>query len=224
MFLEANEKLRKYEQRLDTFEQETWFGPETPQQRPEREAIAEIEGGAYERVAQQNTDEAWVLNKVYVEALDEALVDAHRAALKLPFFLQQRMHEIVSEVRVQYRTWIVLTWVSSVRVGNRRLLLGFVYRGIVQPLRSLIQGSRRVAVERDFDHRIHLDTQDEVAELAEAMNAMTDQFQRSATTWRNRSASATSRSGRAPKRWCAARKWPVWDCWPPGSRTKSTIL
>jgi two-component system, NtrC family, sensor kinase len=58
------------------------------------------------------------------------------------------------------------------------VLLGFVYRGIFRPLRSLIQGSRRVAVERDFNHRIRLDTQDEVAELAEAMNAMTDQFQR----------------------------------------------
>jgi two-component system, NtrC family, sensor kinase len=177
LFLEANEKLRKYKLKLDEFEEQTWFGPETPQERPEREAIAEIEA-ALERVAQQNTDEAWVMNKVYVEALDEALSDAHRAVLKLPLFLQQRMHEIVSEVRGQYRTWIVLTWVSSVwALAIVGLLLGFVYRGIVQPLRSLLQGSRRVAVERDFDHRIHLDTQDEVAELAEAMNAMTDQFQ-----------------------------------------------
>jgi signal transduction histidine kinase len=178
MFLQANEKLRKYQRKLDEFEDQTWFGSATPLEQPEREAIGEIEA-ALERVAQQNTDEAWVLNKVYVEALDDALSDAHRAALKLPFFLQQRMHEIVSEVRLKYRTWIVLTWISSLLaltiVG---LLLGFVYRGIVRPLRSLLQGSRRVAVERDFDHRIHLDTQDEIAELAEAMNAMTDQFQR----------------------------------------------
>ncbi|MCL4201038.1 MAG: HAMP domain-containing protein [Pirellulaceae bacterium] len=178
IFLQANEKLRKYQRKLDEFEDHTWFGAETPLEQPEREAIGEIEA-ALERVAQQNTDEAWVLNKVYVEALDDALSDAHRAALKLPFFLQQRMHEIVSEVRLKYRTWIVLTWISSLlALAIVGLLLGIVYRGIVRPLRSLLQGSRRVAVDRDFDHRIHLDTQDEIAELAEAMNAMTDQFQR----------------------------------------------
>jgi signal transduction histidine kinase len=177
IFLDASDKLLKYEQRLDTFEQSTWYGSEPALQRAERQAIAEIET-ALQRVAQLNTDDAWVLNRVYVEALDEALSDAHGSALKLPFFLQQRMHEIVNEVKVQYRTWIVLTWISStlslVIVG---VLLGFVYRGIFKPLRSLIHGSRRVAVERDFDHRIRLDTQDEVAELADAMNAMTDQFQ-----------------------------------------------
>ncbi len=54
----------------------------------------------------------------------------------------------------------------------------FIYRAIFRPLQMLIQGSRRVAVERDFNYRIHLDTKDEVAELADAMNDMTDRFQR----------------------------------------------
>jgi hypothetical protein len=39
-------------------------------------------------------------------------------------FLQQRMHEIVSEVRGQYRTWIVLTWISSTRPGDGRGAVG----------------------------------------------------------------------------------------------------
>ena len=178
IFLDANDKLQKYQERLDTFERDACVGWEMPLQEPERQALAEIRI-ALHRVDQLNSDEAWVMNRVYVEALDEALVDAHTAAMKLPFYLQQRMHEIVSEVRGQYRTWIALTWVSSfASLVIFAALLIFIYRSIFRPLRSLVHGSRRVAVARDFDHRIHLDTQDEIAELADAMNAMTDQFQR----------------------------------------------
>ncbi|TVS11054.1 MAG: HAMP domain-containing protein [Planctomycetaceae bacterium] len=178
IFLDANDKLQKYQERLDAFERDACVGWEMPLQEPERQALAEIRI-ALHRVAQLNSDEAWVMNRVYVEALDEALVDAHTAAMKLPFYLQQRMHEIVSEVRGQYRTWIALTWVSSfASLVIFGVLLIFIYRSIFRPLRSLVHGSRRVAVARDFDHRIHLDTQDEIAELADAMNAMTDQFQR----------------------------------------------
>ncbi len=178
IFLDVNDKLLKYQKRLDAFERDGCPGWEMPLQEPERQALAEIRA-ALEWVAQLNSDEAWVMNRVFVEGLDEALVDAHTAAMKLPFYLQQRMHEIVSEVRGQYRTWIVLTWVSSfASLVIFIALLVFIYRSIFRPLRSLIHGSRRVAVARDFDHRIRLDTQDEVAELAEAMNAMTDQFQR----------------------------------------------
>ena len=43
-------------------------------------------------------------------------------------------------------------------------------------MRTLIAGSRHV-VAGDFTHRIHLATHDEVAELATAMNAMTERFQ-----------------------------------------------
>jgi signal transduction histidine kinase len=46
----------------------------------------------------------------------------------------------------------------------------------LQPLGILIRGSRRVAGGQ-FDYRIHLDTQDEMSELAEALNDMTARFQ-----------------------------------------------
>ena len=50
------------------------------------------------------------------------------------------------------------------------------YRRIFSPLRELHHGARRVA-NQDFDHRVRLDTRDEIGELAEAFNLMTDRFQ-----------------------------------------------
>jgi signal transduction histidine kinase len=50
------------------------------------------------------------------------------------------------------------------------------YRWVFRPLRLLGHGSRRVAAG-DFNYRIHLDTRDEMAELAEALNDMTERFQ-----------------------------------------------
>lgn len=48
---------------------------------------------------------------------------------------------------------------------------------IAKPFRTLIDGSRLVA-GGEFDHRIDLGTEDELNELAQAMNRMTDRFQR----------------------------------------------
>ena len=50
------------------------------------------------------------------------------------------------------------------------------YRWIFLPLRTLIAGSRRVAAG-EFGYRIRLDTHDEMAELAKALNDMTARFQ-----------------------------------------------
>lgn len=55
------------------------------------------------------------------------------------------------------------------------LSFGFVHRGVVQPFKILLDGSRRIA-RGDFEHRIYLQSQDELAELADAQNKMTDRF------------------------------------------------
>ena len=52
---------------------------------------------------------------------------------------------------------------------------GFI-RWFAQPLQTLVEGSRRVALGK-FDHRITLQTSDEMGELAVAMNNMTARFQ-----------------------------------------------
>jgi signal transduction histidine kinase len=56
------------------------------------------------------------------------------------------------------------------------VLLRLFYSWVMNPLQVLIDGSRRIAKSDDFSHRIKLATQDEMAELAESMNAMTARF------------------------------------------------
>jgi len=101
----------------------------------------------------------------------------HRLSGELPSHLQKRMHQFAGDVRGEYRALIVLTWVTSILAAVMLvLLLQFFYRSVFLPLRVLVEGSRRVA-GGEFAHRIKLNTNDEVAELGEAMNAMTTRFQ-----------------------------------------------
>ena len=60
------------------------------------------------------------------------------------------------EVRGQYRTWIILTWITSILTGVALcMLVRLFYVWVFQPMRILIDGSRRVA-GGDFGHRIQL--------------------------------------------------------------------
>jgi signal transduction histidine kinase len=49
------------------------------------------------------------------------------------------------------------------------------YKWFADPLHTLVTGSRKVAAG-NFEHRIELNTRDEIGELAVAMNAMTSRF------------------------------------------------
>ena len=97
-------------------------------------------------------------------------------AVELPTFLQARLHDLSHEVRDGYRTLIITTIVSSLAAALVLAALGVLtYRWVFRPLRHLGQASRRVAAG-DFSFRIHLDTRDEMAELADALNDMTKRF------------------------------------------------
>jgi two-component system NtrC family sensor kinase len=95
---------------------------------------------------------------------------------ELPTFLQERFHDLAHEVRGRYRTLIVATWAAGSAAGLMLAAIGVLtYRWVFRPLRLLGHGSRRVAAG-DFDYRIRLDTHDEMAELAAALNDMTERF------------------------------------------------
>ncbi|MEX0671046.1 MAG: ATP-binding protein [Pirellulales bacterium] len=96
---------------------------------------------------------------------------------ELPSFLQQRLHDLSSEVRTRYRSLIVTTWTAALAAAALLAAIGVLtYRWVFRPLRLLGHGSRRVAAG-DFAYRIQLDTHDEMAELADAFNDMTERFQ-----------------------------------------------
>lgn len=142
----------------------------------EREAVRKIDS-RLARITELNHDEDWMLDQINVEQLHEELEQLHLLTGELPTYLQQRMESLAHDVRGKYRTWIVLTWVTSAAsLLMLILLLKLSYLWVFRPLRVLIKGSRIVAGGA-FNYRIQLQTHDEMSELAEAMNAMTARFQ-----------------------------------------------
>jgi two-component system, NtrC family, sensor kinase len=107
-------------------------------------------------------------------AAELELLQHHTA--QLPGYLHQRLGDLRNEVRGTYRTLIVLEWVAAVSaVVMLALLVKLFYGWVFRPLRVLIKGSRRVAAG-EFQYRIQLHTNDEMSELAAAMNGMTERF------------------------------------------------
>lgn len=83
---------------------------------------------------------------------------------------------ILNQARREYRShfWLVCgtsTIACVLFVG----LMSYGYSGIFSPINKLHQGASRVALG-DFDYRVELTTRDEMAELADSFNKMTDRF------------------------------------------------
>ncbi len=93
-----------------------------------------------------------------------------KLAHKLPTFFGDRMASFKEEVRSRYRTWIVLSW-SSASLALFLLigLIAYARIAVIKPFKVLLAGSRRVA-SGDFAFRIHMDSRDELSELADAIN------------------------------------------------------
>ncbi len=142
----------------------------------ERETVRKIEA-ALLRVHQANRDEDWILDDLKVGQLDSELEHLQTLAAELPSHLHAKLGGFADEVRGQYRTLIVGTWITSILAALAlALFIKLFYQWIFRPLRVLIDGSREVA-GGNFDYRIRLDTDDEMSELADAMNDMTARFQ-----------------------------------------------
>ncbi|MCA9197374.1 MAG: HAMP domain-containing histidine kinase [Planctomycetales bacterium] len=123
-------------------------------------------------------DDSWSFqDKPFRDSLAAEVGKLNTLSAKLPSFLQARMFDFQGDVRGQYRTWILLAWVTSVSAAILLLVMvRLLYGWIFEPLETIIAGSRIVAGGR-FGHRITLKSQDEMAELATAMNNMTQRFQ-----------------------------------------------
>ncbi len=130
-----------------------------------------------QRVDRASQKAGWIGDTRGVAAVDSDLDLLQSLVAGLPAQLQQGITDFPSEVRDRYQQRITLAWITS--AATIVLLVLFVwhfYRSIFRPLRLLIKGSRKVAAGH-FDYRIRLTTNDEMAELATAMNDMTARFQ-----------------------------------------------
>jgi len=83
---------------------------------------------------------------------------------------------ILNQARREYHShfWLVCgtsTIACVLFIG----LMSYGYSGIFSPINKLHQGASRVA-HGDFDYRVELTTRDEMAELADSFNKMTDRF------------------------------------------------
>jgi signal transduction histidine kinase len=142
----------------------------------ERETVRKIEK-SLDRILAASLDGQWLTNDAQLDVLNVELDKLQSLTWELPSYLHQRIHDFADEVRTQYRALILLTGVTTFSAA---LLLGLLirlfYAWVFRPLRVLVTGSRHVA-SGEFGYRIKLDTQDEMAELADAMNDMTARFE-----------------------------------------------
>jgi two-component system NtrC family sensor kinase len=142
----------------------------------ERETAAAIQA-ALLRVHRADNEQDWTLDQSKVERLDDELEHLQALTAELPSHLHTKLGGFADEVRGQYRTLIVGTWVTIVAAMLMfALFVRLSWQWILVPLRVLIHGSRKVA-SGQFNHRIHLKTDDEMSELAAALNDMTTRFQ-----------------------------------------------
>ncbi|MHB8902544.1 MAG: HAMP domain-containing protein, partial [Thermoguttaceae bacterium] len=142
----------------------------------ELETVSKIET-ALEHVVLARGEGDWTVDGVQIDLLNEKLAELQELVDKLPTYLYDRFAGFADSERSQYRTMLVLTWIAAwLAAMIFALVVNLLYRWIFRPLRILIEGSRCVAAG-DFDYRIHLCGEDEISELAEAMNDMTQRFQ-----------------------------------------------
>jgi signal transduction histidine kinase len=170
--IDVSDTLESYRKQLD--------GESRPDERmadirKERATVEAIESKLAEiRKAEREDD--WMLEdaggrmELKLDRLQE-LTDA------LPSNLHEKLKNYNFEVQGKSRGLINCVWLFTILAAVLfAIFIHVFYTWIFRPLKTLVAGSRRVA-EGDFDYRIRLSTNDEIAELAEAMNDMTARFQ-----------------------------------------------
>jgi signal transduction histidine kinase len=169
----AEDTLTKYSRQLEhPWASDLWMADN----RREWATVRKIQA-ALQRVHEANSEEDWMLDDMKISRLDAELEELQTLSAELPSHLHTKLHGFAKGVRGQYRMLIIGTWIT---IGSAALVFALFirvfWRWILHPLRILIRGSRRVAAG-EFSYRIHLNTDDEMSELADAMNAMTSRFQ-----------------------------------------------
>jgi signal transduction histidine kinase len=169
--------LKKYRKQLETNRLRTSVA--IGDDRQERETLAKIDD-VLVRIKQYDDGEQgvdWLLEDgLKVSKLRADVEELRALAAELPSHLHDRLHELANDVRTQYRVAISLAWATAILATMLLVAAVQLFRKwIAHPLTTLVEGSREVAAGK-FDHHIHLESDDEMRELAEAMNQMTARF------------------------------------------------
>jgi signal transduction histidine kinase len=145
----------------------------------ERETLTKIDD-VLARIRSRDLDDpsGWRLeNETKVSQLRKDVETLRERTAELPSHLHERLRELASDVKTEYRWAISIAWGTAILTTFLLISAVQLFRKwIARPLATLVRGSREVAAGK-FDHRIHLETDDEMRELADSMNAMTDRFQ-----------------------------------------------
>ncbi len=163
--------LERYRERLEASAQhlDTDFGNDAA----ERKTLDTIDQIVARIDANQLYENWWTDDPA---SLEDEIDKLREMVSDLPSHLHRRLNQVSGDVSDRYRVAITLaicTCVSSVSL----LIWGiqFFRRTVSRPLDQLVQESRIIAGGK-FDHRISSIANDEIGELACAMNDMTTRF------------------------------------------------
>ena len=91
--------------------------------------------------------------------------------------LQLQLNEYTEAMQTQYRWFLGLVCTAAIASGLLLLVfLRLMYAWVFRPLRELVAGSQMVAQGR-FNYRIKINAKDEMSQLADAFNRMTERFE-----------------------------------------------
>jgi signal transduction histidine kinase len=140
-------------------------------------AVADELHARLKRVDRLISNPTWVFDEGVRLAVGEELEALQHDVGRLPLLMQERMDQFAAAVRTEYHAWMTITALMTVLAV---LLIAFLavrfQRRIFRPVEVLVRGSRQVA-KGNYDCRVTLKTNDEFSELADALNAMTSNFQ-----------------------------------------------
>ncbi len=170
---EIRQTYKEYQQLLE--ERRTDLG-DSVSFRHEVETLQEIQK-AVQRLDNTISQKEWSSTEETLESAETNLQTLQQLVDKLPNYLNAELKGYSQTAKHQAR-WLkaavyVCVLTSTVLLA---LLIHLSYIWIFRPLSVLIAGSRLIG-DGTFQHRIQLQTHDEMAELAEALNRMTENFE-----------------------------------------------
>ena len=174
---QLHESLDRYHAQLEAHEIKD---PRFADKSKEYEFVAKFEISLREIrciVEEGNWSQSEKMRFTLLDGMKEQLEELQSHTAELPVFMQQRTHDFSEHAKAEYRTWISLSILFSIAAFAMIVMLATRFRnGLLRPMEKLVEGSRHVAAG-NYDFRIQLESDDEVAELGNALNAMTHNFQ-----------------------------------------------